>query len=209
MASCQSVTSLLVKVAGDYVNKYQDFRSDAAKVFADYILPGKPDAEKQLDNLIDDAFDLQTDLLNAYGKLTNDSKWEIGARELRIPTKKVTGTLIATERTFTLALSPFDRVTVTIKKTDGKAGADIAVCAKYNTGEQFNEKQKSIEKGKDTIGNEVKFVMDDMANKFTTIHMVHTGFVTDACDYSVEVEGEFDEDNMKALASKKSSAVAH
>lgn len=209
MASCQSVTSQLIKVAGDYVNKYQDFRSDAAKVFADYILPGKSDAEKQLDKLIDDAFNLQTDLLNAYGKLTHDSKWEIGARELRIPTKKVTGTLIATERTFTLALSPFDKVTITIKKTDGKGGADIAVCAKYNTGEQFNEKQKSIEKGEDTIGDEVKFVMDDMANKFTTIHLVYKGFPANTFHYSVEIEGEFNEETMKELAAKKSGVAVH
>ena len=42
MASCQSVTSLLIKVGEIYAEQVQDFRSDAAKVFADYILPANP-----------------------------------------------------------------------------------------------------------------------------------------------------------------------
>lgn len=208
MASCQSVTSKLVNVAGDFLERYQEFRKDAAKVFVDKIIPDFVGSEKELYKLIDSAIDLQTDLLKTYGKITNDSSWEIGARELLIPTKKAVGTLYATERTFTVAPSPFDKVTVTIKKTDGKAGAEIAVCAKYPTGEQFNKKEREIDNGKDTIGKEVKFVLTDMAEKFTTIHLVHKGFPTDKFAYTVELEGEFSEEAMKELDKKNRKRAA-
>lgn len=202
MASCQSLTSQLIKVSGDFLQRYQDFRRDAAKVYVDSIIPGKSDSEKQLDKLIDDAFQLQTDLLNTYGKLTGEGSGKIGARDLLIPTKKVTGSLVLTERTFFIAPSPFDRVIVTIRKTDGKAGADICVCAKYTTGEQFNKKEKSIEKGKETEGDEARFVLADMAEKITSIHLVHKGFPTDKFEYTVEVEGEFSKEKMEELANK-------
>jgi hypothetical protein len=208
MASCQSLTSQLIKVAGDFLNKYQDFRKEAAKIYVDTIIPGKGDSEKALNNLIDQAFDLQTDLLNTYGKLTGEGSGKIGARDLLIPTKKVTGSLIVTERTFMVAPSPYDKVIVTIKKTDGKAGADICVCAKYTSGEQFNKKEKTIEKGNDTKGEEARFVLANMAEKITTIHLVHKGFPTDKFEYTVEVEGEFAEAAMQDLAKKASSAVS-
>ena len=207
MASCQSVTSKLIQVAGGFLDQYQEFRKQAAKIYVNTIIPAEPDAEKELNKLIDAAFDLQTNLLKSYGKISNDSSWEIGARELLIPTKKVSGSLIATERTFTVAPSPFDKVIVTIRKTDGKAGAEIAVCAKYNTGEPFNKKEKEIGKGKDTIGEEARFVLADMAEKFTTIHLVHKGFPTDIFNYTVEIEGAFSEEKMKDLAKKGTAAV--
>ena len=205
MASCQSLTSQLIKVAGDFLNEYQDFRKEAAEVYVDTIIPGKGDTQKALDGLIDKAFDLQTDLLNTYGKLTGEGSGKIGERDLLIPTKKVTGNLVV-ERTFYIAPSLFDKVIVTIKKTDGKAGADICVCAKYTTGEQFNKKEKSIDKGKDTIGHEASFVLDNMAEKITTIHLVHTGLITDKFEYTVAVEGEFNENNMQDIAKKSLAA---
>jgi len=207
MASCQSLTSQLIKVSGDFLNKYQDFRRDAAKVFVDTIIPGKSGSEKELDKLIDSAFELQKDLLNAYGKLSGEGSGEIGSRDLLIPTKKVTGTLYATGRTFIVAPSPFDKVIVTIRKTDGKAGADICVCAKYTSGEQFNKKEKSIEKGKDTDGDEARFVLANMEEKITTIHIVHKGFPTDKFEYTVEVEGEFSKEKMEELDKKSRAAV--
>ena len=207
MASCQSLTSQLIKVSGDFLNKYQDFRRDAAKIFVNTIIPGKSGSEKELDKLIDAAFELQKDVLNAYGKLTGEGSGKIGARDLLIPTKKVTGTLYATERTFFAAPSPFDKVIVTIRKTDGKAGADICVCAKYTSGEQFNKKEKSIEKGKDTDGDEARFVLANMEEKLTSIHLVHTGFPTDKFEYTVEVEGEFSKAAMEELEKKNNAAV--
>ncbi|GAA0878204.1 hypothetical protein GCM10009119_11720 [Algoriphagus jejuensis] len=202
MASCQSLTSSLIKVSGDFLDRYQDFRKEAAKVFVDVIIPGSGSSQKELNKLIDSALDLQTDLFKSYGVITGEGSGKIGARDLIIPTKKVTGTLIATERTFIVAPSPFDKVIVTIKKTDGKAGADICVCAKYATDkqEQFNKKEKSIQKGKDSDGDEARFVLADMAEKITTIHLVHKGFPTDKFEYTVQVEGEFSEEKMKELA---------
>lgn len=207
MASCQSLTSQLIKVSGDFLNRYQDFRRDAAKIYVDTIIPGKSDSEKALNKLIADAFQLQTDLLNSYGKLTGEGSGKIGARDLLIPTKKVTGTLIATERTFFIAPSPFDKVIVTIKKTDGKAGADICVCAKYTSGEQFNKKEKSIEKGKETAGEEARFVLANMEEKLTSIHIVHKGFPTDKFEYTVNVEGEFSPEAMEDLAKNTKNTV--
>jgi len=207
MASCQSLTSQLIKVSGDFLNKYQDFRRDAAKVFVNTIIPGKSGSEKELDKLIDEAFELQKDLLNAYGNLTGEGSGKIGARDLMIPTKKVTGTLIATERTFYVAPSPFDKVIITIRKTDGKAGADICVCAKWANGDQFNRKEKSIEKGKDTDGDEARFVLTDMQEKLTSIHLVHKGFPTDKFEYTVEVEGEFSKEAMDELDKRNRVAV--
>lgn len=201
-ASCQSLTSQLINVAGDFLKKYQDFRKEAAVIFVDSIIPGESDAEKALSNLVEKAFDLQTDLLSTYGKLTGEGSGKIGERDLLIPTKKVTGNLIVTERTFFVAPSPYDKVTITVKKTDGKAGADICACAKYANGELFNKKNKSIEKGNETKGEEVKFVFDDMAEKITTLHLVHTGFPTDKFEYTVKVEGEFSKAAMEELAKK-------
>ncbi|WP_128544545.1 hypothetical protein [Larkinella soli] len=206
-ASCQSLTSGLVEVFSKFVDDYQEFRKEAAKVFVTTILPGSSGAEKALDNLIDQAIDLQTSLLKSYGVVVGEGKGKIGPRHQIIPTKRVTGVL-KLERTFVVVSSPFDKVTVTIKKTGGKAGADIAVCAKYSNGSIFNEKRKSIEKGEDTIGESVKFVFTDMADKALTIHLVQTGLVTNVCDYDLSIDGAFDEQEMRALYPVRSASVS-
>lgn len=200
--SCQSLTSGIIKVAGEFLDDYQELRKDASHVFVSTIIPGKPDSQTALNKLIDDAIDLETKFFKSYGVIVGEGKGAIGPRHQLIPTKKVTGDLL-TERTFILAPSPFDKVTIKIKKTGGKAGADIAVCAKYQNGSIFNEKRKSIVKGEDSSGKEVEFVLTDMANKFTTIHLVQTGFVGNTCDYYVTIEGEYSESEMKAIDSKK------
>jgi hypothetical protein len=202
-ASCQSLTSQLVNVAGNFLDRYQDFRKEAAKVFVDVILPGKN--PKALDNLIDQAIDLQTDFFKAYGVVVGEGKGAFGARHQIIPTKNVTGDLVV-ERTFITAKSPFDKVIVEIKKTGGKAGADICVCAKYANGSIFNEKRKSIEKGEDSKGESARFVFTDMFDKILTIHLVQEGFVANTMDYNLSIEGEFNETEMEATA--KSSKTA-
>jgi hypothetical protein len=207
MASCQSVTSGLIKVAGEFVNKYQDFRKEAAKVFIDTIIPGKAGSEKDLDKLIDQAVELQNDLLGAYGKMAGEGKGKIGPRHLIIPTVKADGSLIATERTFEVAPSLFDNVTVTIKKTGGKAGADIVACAKYATGEHYDTKnERTIEKGKDSEGDQVVFEFTNMANKILTIHLVHKGFPTDKFEYFVKLEGKFDKAQLQKIGKEKLAA---
>ena len=196
-ASCQSLASGLLKVAGNFLDDYQEFRKDAAKVIIGTV-PGK--AGKALEGLVDDAIDLQTKMLKSYGVVVGQGKGKIGPRHLIIPAKKVTGSVL-TERTFIVAPSVFDKVTVIVKKTGGKAGVDIAACAKYVSGAHFNEKRKSIDKGKDSDGDSVKFVFADMAEKLLTIHLVQTGFVSNKCEYYVSLEGEFDEATMQALNS--------
>lgn len=203
MASCQSLTSQLIKVSGDFLDRYQDFRKAAAKTFVDVILPGKN--PKALDDLIDEAIDLQTDFFKAYGVVAGESKGAIGPRHQIIPTKKVTGDL-AIERTFIAAKSPFDKVIVEIKKTDGKAGADICVCAKYSNGSIFNEKRKSIDDGEKSKGETARFVMADMFDKILTIHLVKQGGVLNTMDYELSLEGEFNEENMKETAEQESIA---
>lgn len=202
--NCSGITSGFVKVIGSFVDDYQEFRKDAAKVVVDLVIPDFAGSEEALDNLIDQAIDLQTKLFKAYGVAAGQGKGKIGPRYLIIPTKKVTGSL-KLEREFHFALCPFDKVTVTIKKTDGKAGADIAACVKYPNGEHFNEKRKSIPKGKDSKGESVKIVFTDMAEKVLTLRLVQTGFVADVCHYSVSAEGEFDNDTMKTLNKKSTS----
>lgn len=196
--NCSGIASGLVKVIGNFVEDYQEFRKDAADVFVSTIIPGKPDAEKKLNKLIDDAIDLQTKLFKAYGVAAGESKGKIGPRHLTIPTKKVTGSL-KVEREFVTAMCPFDKVTVTIKKTDGKAGADIAACVKYANGDYFDKKDRSIAKGKDSKGVTKTIKFEDMADKVLTIRLKQTGFVTDVCHYSVAIEGEFNEKTLKSL----------
>lgn len=207
-ASCQSVTSGLLKVAGDFLDKYQELRKEAAKIFVDTIIPGKSGSEKELDKLIDLAIDLQTDLFKSYGVVAGEGDGKIGPRHLIVPTKKVTGNVKLTERTFIVAPSIFDNVTVTIKKTDGKAGADIACCAKYITGEIYDEKRRNFDKGKDSIGNDREFRFTGMVDKLLTIHIVHEGFPTDSFAYDVSVEGSFDENNMEKEGKGKKKTVA-
>lgn len=199
--SCQSLTSQLIKVTGDFVKSYQDFRESAAKIFVNTIIPGKAGANTELNKLVDQAFDLQNDLLNTYNKVAGEGGGKIGARNLTIPTKKVTGDLVV-ERTFVVAPSPYDKVTVVIKKTGGKAGANIAICAKHPNGDPYNRKDRTLKKGKDATGEAPPAVFTDMASKAITIHLVKTGFPTDTCDYSISIEGEFDQKEMQNLASK-------
>lgn len=197
-ASCQSLASELIKLAGNFLNEYQEFRKNVAKIIIETVIPGKSGAESALSALIDQAIDLQTKFYKSYGVAVGQGKGKIGARHQIIPTKKVTGKLL-TERTFLVAPSPFDKVVVTIKKTGGKAGADIAVCAKYPNGSIYNEKRKSIDKGEDSKGDSARFVFTDMAEKITTIHLVQTGFVTNTCEYSLSIEGEFDTEEMEKI----------
>jgi hypothetical protein len=196
-ASCQSVTSGLLKVAGNFLDKYQDLRKEAAKVFVETIIPGKPGYEKNLDNLIDKAIDLQTDFFKAAGIVAGEGDGKPGPRHLIIPTKKVTGNLKLTERTFIVAPSIFDDVTVTIKKTDGKGGADIACCAKYGTGEIYDEKRRSFNKGEDSVGNDREFKFTSMVDKILTIHLVYDGPIINSFEYTISIEGEFSKSNME------------
>ncbi len=49
-ASCQSLASGLLKVAGNFLDEYQEFRKNAAKVIVDIAVPGK--SSQALNDLI-------------------------------------------------------------------------------------------------------------------------------------------------------------
>jgi len=78
---------------------------------------------------------------------------------------------------------------------------------KHMSGRSHIFKEKSIEKGKDTDGDEARFVLTDMQEKLTSIHLVHKGFPTDKFEYTVEVEGEFSKEAMEELDKKNRVAV--
>lgn len=47
-----------------------------------------------------------------------------------------------------------------------------------------------------------------MDQKITTIHLVQTGFVTNTCQYSLTIEGEFDNKEMEKIHPEKRGVKA-
>ena len=196
---CQSVTTGLVKVFDQAVRDYIDLRTEAAGMLANALAPDALLTPEQIEELAEKAEDLQLAAYKSYGVIVGEGTGKIGARTAIVPTKKVTGNLLV-ERTFVVSNSPYDRLKVTIRKTGGKGGADIAVCSKYTNGSHHNEKRKSIAKSKNTTGDEVSFAMWDMdSEKTLSIHLVKTGFPTDRMQYEMSISGEFVEDELRKL----------
>jgi hypothetical protein len=205
--SCQSLFSGAEKIFNNLVQDYIEFRMEAAQVFVDFIIPGKPGAEAELDKLFNKATKLQTDLYRSYGIITGESNATIGAINLVIPVKKWTGTCY-TERTFLILNSPYDKVVIKVKKTDGKRGLKMAACAKYSNGSLYDKIEREIDNGKETAGQERTFTFGkDMLNKNITLHLVASGALpTDKCGYTLSVETFFDENEMKDIAKKNPPA---
>jgi hypothetical protein len=114
----------IFQAQADFNNLSQDFikfRMDAAKVFVDVIIPGKQGSNKAMNDLIDDATNMQIDLYKSYGVIAGQSNATIGAVDLIVPLKKWTGDLY-TERTFQIMQSPYDKIVITIKKQTEKRG---------------------------------------------------------------------------------------
>lgn len=199
--SCQSLFSKAESIFNDLAQDYIDFRMEAAQVFVDYIIPGKPGSEAKLDDLFDKATDLQIKLYKSYGIIAGKTSAHVGGVEIMIPTKKWEGDCY-TERTFTILSSPYDKVVIKVKKTDGKRGLKMAACAKYASGETYDKKEREIDKGKETDNEERTFTFEkNMLNKNITLHLVAFGNLpTDKCSYRLEVEGFFDEEEMKKIA---------
>ena len=87
------------------------------------------------------------------------------------------------------------------------AGAEIAVLRQVLRQRQnkFNKMETlEIENGNDSVGQEfARFCVVRYGRKIHhDFHLVHKGFPTDKFSYTVEIEGEFAEDEMKDLASK-------
>jgi len=194
-ATCQSLTPQLLKVIDNFREDYQEFREDTAHVLADLAVQDEPDTEA-LHHLKDEAMVLQLRLLSAYRMATGEKEEKINAKHLVIPSKKGI-TPLQTQRTFIVAPSPFDEVKVNVQKTDGNAGIDVAICAKYANGMDFLKKMKFIEKGEKTQGECVQFGFTDMAGKILTIHLVQVGCTSSSCSFSLSIEGTF---NQKVFA---------
>lgn len=200
--SCKSITSKVVKILDAMVKDYIEFRGEATKVFIQYIIPGKSNADAEMNKLVDKATKMQLDAYKAGGIITGQGTGKIGAVNLIIPTKAFAGSLVSTlgtERTFEISNSPYDKVYITVTKTDGGAGADIKACSFYTNGSVYNnDKQKSIEKGDKSKGNSVTFTFFNQENdKMISLHIVKTGLITDKFDYKVEVKGEFNPEKLK------------
>lgn len=182
---CQSVSSKFLEVAGNFFNKYQEFRKDVAKV----ILGNGP-----LGKLAEKAIDLQTDLIEAYNKVADDGPMKIGFRAAAIPSVNKGDLLL--ERTFVLA-PIHDTITCILKKTGGKGGVDVTSCLKTIKDGVIQSIERSIDKGKDTDGKSVKWTFENAANKIIVVHLKKTGFPTNTCDYTLELEGEYDKELLK------------
>ena len=174
---------------------------DAAKVFVDVIIPGKQGSNKAMNDLIDDATNMQIDLYKSYGVIAGQSNATIGAVDLIVPLKKWTGDLY-TERTFQIMQSPYDKIVITIKKTDGKRGVEFTACAKYSNGSPYDTKSGKIENGNETAGQVRTITFQrNMLDKNISLHLVaHGALPTDKCEYTLTVEGFFDENEMKEIA---------
>lgn len=199
--SCQSLFSKAESIFNDLAKDYIEFRMEAAQVFAEYILPGTSKKNSKMDELFDKATDLQIKLYRSYGIIAGQSSASIGGVELIIPVKKWEGACY-TERTFTILSSPYDKVVIKVKKTDGKRGLKMKACAKHSNGSVMDWKEREIESGKETAGVERTITFEkDMLNKNITLHLVASGALpTDKCEYTLEVEGFFDEKEMEKIA---------
>jgi hypothetical protein len=205
--TCQSLFANAEKIFNGLAQDYIAFRMEAAEAFVNYIIPQKPKADQKLDELFDKATKLQLDLYKSFGVMTGESNQTVGAVKLIIPLKKWTGTLF-TERTFTILQSPFDKVVIKVKKTDGKRGVKFRACAKYANGSPFDDKAREIDNGNETAGVEKMITFEkDMMDKNITLHLVAFGNLpTDKCEYVLTIEGYFDEEEMKKIDEKNKKA---
>ncbi len=199
--SCKSIFSGAERIFNNLSQDFIKFRMDAAQVFLDVIIPGKQGSNKAMNDLIDDATKMQIDLYKSYGVITGQSNATIGAVDLIVPLKKWTGDLY-TERTFQIMQSPYDKIVITIKKTDGKRGVEFTACAKYSNGSPYDTKSGKIENGNETAGQVRTITFQrNMLDKNISLHLVaHGALPTDKCEYTLTVEGFFDENEMKEIA---------
>jgi hypothetical protein len=218
--SCQSLFSNIVKAADGVIQKVSQLEQSAADALGPYIVTAAtgippqftntPAAKNAISNMANAAIGVQNEILGLIGAVSGDGKGHVGPRYLYIPTKQVTGELIATERTFIITPSSYNKVTVTIKKRDGKAGAGVAVCAKWADGREYNTKdQKYFAEGENSIGTEQKWVFANMKDKFITIHLVHTGGLLNYFDYELSIEGEWEASALYAISSSNDESTTN
>lgn len=196
--TCQSLFSGAERIFNNLSVEFIKFRMDIAQVFVEIIIPGKDNGGKAMDDAFDRATQMQIDLYKSYGILSGQSNMTIGAVDLIVPLKKWTGDLY-TERTFRILNSPYDKIVIKIKKTGGKRGMKFKACAKYSNGSPYDDKSGSIDKDAEGTERTITFAKN-MVDKNISLHLVaEGGFMTDKCDYTLSIEGYFDEGEMQKL----------
>ena len=180
---CESTFSKVLSAGTDIFYAYQDMRKEVANVLLG----------DGLGEVADIAIDFQTQFYETIGKVPGNGEGSVGPRYLTVPCKNITGRLqgegVITARTFITVPTGYDKLFVTIKKTDGRAGADITVCVKDDNGLTANSKNKSIDNGKSTIGTERKFTFFGTEDKYLSIFIDKTTGLNDFA-YTVKIEGE-------------------
>ena len=184
--ACQSVFSVLLNSFEDVLYEYQDFRKEAAAVIFN----------ETIGDLAAMSIDFQTSLYDKAMIIPGNGSSSIGPRYIYVDmgANKATGDLV-TDRTFIAVPSGFDKLFVTITKTNGKAGADIAACLKNDNGEMVNKKEKSIAKNS-ADGKSIEFTFFGTEDKYLTVHLVKT-IGLNQFDYSIKVRGEMNPDKLE------------
>lgn len=196
--SCKSLFSGAEPIFNKVAKEYIKFRMDAAKIIVPIVLPGLANAQEETNKLIDEATKMQIQLYNSYGIISGQSNMTVGAVDLIVPLKKWTGDLY-TERTFTILNSPYDKIVITIKKTDGRRGVKFKACAKYSNGSPYDEKDGEIDKDANGAERTITFAKN-MLDKNISLHLVASGSTpVNKCDYTLSVEGFFDNDEMQKI----------
>jgi len=188
--SCTSLFSRLTGAFDNVVREMAGFRAEAAAAIVEGTIP-----IIELDELTDQIKDAQILAYESVGEVVGD-KGTPGPVNLTVPFKNFRGTCYK-ERTFHVINGPWDQVHVSIKKTGGKNGADIAVCKYDVNGNYITTKYAHIDNGSGSEGVERIVTMKGMKNeKYLTIHLVATGGPTNKIDYKLKVTGEFNEEKL-------------
>ncbi len=196
--SCKSLFSGAEPIFNKLAKEYIKFRMDAAKIIVPIVVPKLANAKEETDKLIDEATKMQIQLYNSYGIISGQSNMTIGAVDLIVPLKKWTGDLY-TERTFTILNSPYDKIVITIKKTDGRRGVKFKACAKYSNGSPYDEKDGEIDKDANGTERTITFAKN-MVDKNISLHLVASGSTpVNKCDYTLSIEGFFDNNEMQKI----------
>ena len=187
---CTSLFARLTDAFDEVVRTMVSFRVDAANAMVGDEIPFI-----DLEKISDDVVNIQIRAYELVGEIVGD-KGTPGPVNLTVPFKNFRGSCY-TERTFRLAVGPWDHVKVSFKKTGGKNGAHLAIC-KYDVNDNYiTTKYIEIDKGSETAGVEKTITMKGMKNdKYLTIHLVAEGGPTNKVDYKLKVTGEFDYDKL-------------
>ncbi len=95
-------------------------------------------------------------MVKFFNENAGNSRWKIGPRRIEWGTVQ-TGAVISTASRVFVSAAPIDKdsVTIKVKKTDGKAQADIIICKVDEKGNFVKLAQVEFAEGNDNIGEEI------------------------------------------------------